>query len=136
MSRASTGRWITVDSDLSRYFHIWLFVCALFTCFFTSNHYSLLYAPHQYDMSTHASTSMLLAQVTQLHQSHQVIRNKSPVIQQWPWDNGIPLQHGSMVSYLKERLGEAGNEPVEMMTLVSDAKCPHLTDTCILAEIC
>ena len=28
----------------------------------------------------------------------------APVILQWPWENGIPLAHGSMKSYLKDSL--------------------------------
>lgn len=45
------------------------------------------------------------------------IRENAPVIQQWPWENGLPLQHGSMESSLRSSLDGTGQEP-DFVTMV------------------
>jgi hypothetical protein len=32
------------------------------------------------------------------------IRINAPVVQEWPWENGLPLEHGSMASSLQNSL--------------------------------
>jgi hypothetical protein len=32
------------------------------------------------------------------------IRLNAPVVQEWPWENGLPLEHGSMESSLRKSL--------------------------------
>ena len=36
------------------------------------------------------------------------IRVNAPVIQEWPWENGLPLEHGSMELRLQESLASQG----------------------------
>ena len=42
------------------------------------------------------------------------IRVNAPVVQEWPWENGLPLEHGSMESMLRKSLGvHSSDEPEE-----------------------
>ena len=41
-------------------------------------------------------------QVAAFESAGVIVRNNSPVILQWPWENGVPLAHGSMAQRLKE----------------------------------
>lgn len=41
-------------------------------------------------------------QVAALESAGTIVRHNAPVILQWPWDNGVPLAHGSMALMLKE----------------------------------
>ena len=43
-------------------------------------------------------------QISTLAKEGDTIREKTPVIRQWPWVNGIPLHHGSMKAYLSNHL--------------------------------
>jgi len=41
----------------------------------------------------------------------ETIREHSPVIQQWPWENGIILEHGSMERKLSNELSGSEQDP-------------------------
>lgn len=49
-------------------------------------------------MSTY---STLEAEVADVQSSGSLIRLKAPVVLQWPWENGIALEHGSMTKYFE-----------------------------------
>jgi len=55
------------------------------------------------------SYSTLEAEVADVQSSGSLIRLKAPVVLQWPWENGIALEHGSMRKYL-----EAGSKDVPL----------------------
>jgi hypothetical protein len=50
----------------------------------------------------------------------EIIREHSPVIQQWPWENGIVLEHGLMEVKLRRELSGSDHDPsLVSMVLVS-----------------
>jgi hypothetical protein len=70
-------------------------------------------------MSSHSSSVALLNEISNVKRSGELIRNRSPVLRQWPWENGIALERGSMANAFQRIMtGEA--ETYEQMVLVRD----------------
>lgn len=62
----------------------------------------------------------MLKQVVEFRKTGNSMRLQSPVLQQWPWDNGLPLQHGLMGERMRQLLSTTDHEPVFVaMVLVS-----------------
>ena len=62
----------------------------------------------------------MLKQVVDFRKTGKSMRLQSPVLQQWPWDNGMPLQHGLMGERMRQLLSTSDHEPVFVaMVLVS-----------------
>ena len=68
----------------------------------------------------HQKSARLLSQLVTFRQSGQMIRLQSPVLQQWPWENGILLEHGLMAERMRCSLSMSECEPAfVVMVLVS-----------------
>lgn len=68
------------------------------------------------DMSTTTAKDDLLA----LQVAGKTLRVQSPVIRQWPWVNGMPLEDGSLLVRMTETMSPALNgEDFVPMALVS-----------------
>jgi len=57
------------------------------------------------------SPEEIKTQITTFRESGGIIRN-TPVMLQWPWNNGIPLEAGSLVEAVR-RLGDINTEGTE-----------------------
>ena len=68
-------------------------------------------------MSTHFDSLVLYNDISTIQREGHLLRVKSPVIKQWPWDIGMPLEHGSMAPHLQEHLGPVP-QPSEFKSLV------------------
>ena len=71
-------------------------------------------------------------QVAKLAQEGQTIRESTPLIQDWPWSNGIPLNSGDMEEYLRGHLGnEVESNEINEMVLVrlGNSLCHTVTVT-------
>lgn len=73
-------------------------------------------------MSSHMSPPVLLNQLSALRREGNKIRTSAPVIQQWPWENGIVLERGSMTAKMRESM-TTRDGAFEIMVLVSPL--PH-----------
>jgi hypothetical protein len=51
-----------------------------------------------------SSETISIRRLAELKESGLIVRNSTAVIKQWPWENGIPLQHGSMADTMKDAL--------------------------------
>jgi hypothetical protein len=70
-------------------------------------------------MSSNENTLVSLNEITSLRRAGHIIRTQAPVIQQWPWENGVVLHHGSMAARLKEKMvGPSKEGDFERMVLV------------------
>lgn len=47
-------------------------------------------------------------QVARIAKDNKMIREMTPVIQDWPWANGIPLHHGALEEFLRGHLSAGG----------------------------
>jgi hypothetical protein len=71
-------------------------------------------------MEPQHKSKMLLNQLAAFRDSGKMIRLQSPVLQQWPWDNGIPLEAGLMGERMRHSFNIPAREPVFVaMVLVS-----------------
>lgn len=72
--------------------------------------------------------SDILKQMAEFQKTGNAMRLQSPLLQQWPWDNGMPLQHGLMGERMRQLLSTSDHEPVFVaMVLVSESvqvSCP------------
>jgi hypothetical protein len=88
-------------------------------------------------MSTYTATPILLDQISLLRRSGDKIRTRAPLIQQWPWENGIALEHGSMSSRMQQNSTGRVLNTFETMVLVSSAISDYsIPGTSTLVEIC
>jgi hypothetical protein len=88
----------------------------------TSTQLTRSYQPHEF-----------VQQLLALRETGKSIRLQSPVIQQWPWDNGMPLQHGLMGERMRLSLASTSHEPA-FVAMVLVSHLPHKIDsssTCI-----
>jgi len=69
-------------------------------------------------MSTHVSKLSLLNEISSVRCAGDILRNRAPLIQQWPWENGIVLQRGSMAEKMREGINDETGA-FELMVLVS-----------------
>lgn len=70
-------------------------------------------------MSRHTAVDLLYKQISNIRRSGDLIRCRSPVIQQWPWEIGVALEHGSMAERMKDGLGSSDPDMFQLMILVS-----------------
>jgi hypothetical protein len=72
-------------------------------------------------VSPSAGVDPLEAQIQDVKNSGSLIRIEAPLLQHWPWENGIALEHGSMTQYLKEALNGRGEQDdiVELVLVMS-----------------
>jgi hypothetical protein len=77
----------------------------------------------KYLFSTMSTSSILQkdlqTSLTALQRSREIIRTNAPLLLQWPWENGIALEHGSMRQRLETTLQDSPHDPrlVEMVTV-------------------
>lgn len=55
----------------------------------------------------HLSIASAKEDLLALQRAGKTLRIQSPVIRQWPWDNGVPLEEGSLVVAMKEKMSSA-----------------------------
>ena len=67
--------------------------------------------------STVMSLHSLEEEIEDVKKSGSLIRLEAPLLQHWPWDNGIPLEHGSMRPHLEKAL-EGREDQGDMVELV------------------
>src|ERR1700677_281475 len=71
-------------------------------------------------MELHQKSVRLLSQLVTFCQSGQIIQLQSPVLQQWPWENDILLEHRLMAERMRCSLSMSEHEPAFVaMVLVS-----------------
>jgi len=63
------------------------------------------------------SVDSLEAEIEVVKKSGSLIRVEVPLLQHWPWDNGIPLEHGSMQPHLQKAL-EGRQDQGDMVDLL------------------
>jgi hypothetical protein len=56
---------------------------------------------------TESSESIIIRRLAEMKETGLTVRNSAAVIKQWPWENGIPLQHGSMADTMRDALLES-----------------------------
>lgn len=63
--------------------------------------------------------AVLEKQISAVKSKGNMMRQQTAVIQQWPWDNGLPLHRGSMEAFLQESCPENQNPMFREIVLVS-----------------
>jgi hypothetical protein len=90
--------------------------------------------------STVMSLHSLEEEIEDVKKSGSLIRLEAPLLQHWPWDNGIPLEHGSMRPHLEKALeGREDQGDMVELVLVSLLVCKLLYHSLTLypmEEIC
>jgi hypothetical protein len=66
-----------------------------------------------------ANNEILENQVAKFQSSGDLIRLNAQVILQWPWENGIPLDHGSMTESLSKGTDVTLHPEVRDLIMVS-----------------
>lgn len=64
-------------------------------------------------------------QIYLLQQNRGTIRLQSTLLQRWPWDNGIALQHGSMAARLgSPSLVSESNDDIHVLEIILVGEMP------------
>ena len=56
-------------------------------------------------------SQQFLSEISEIQTAGEIIRLKAPVICEWPWENGLALDHGFLVERMRESLTGSNQEP-------------------------